>query len=354
MKLETTYENNNYPIIVEHDAIEYLDSFTKDYDKVFFIIDANVYHQFSEKIDTLTKKHHAQKIIIPAGEQTKTFAQYNQTMESLLSHQLTRQTCIIALGGGATGDFAGFIAATLLRGVGFIQVPTTILAHDSSVGGKVGINSKHGKNLIGAFYRPKAVIYDLNFLETLPYTEVLSGYAEVYKHALLNGKEATQNIEAHFSSDKQLKSLNQLDYYLFKGIETKLHIVVEDEKEKGMRKFLNLGHTFGHAVEYEHKIPHGHAVMIGILYQFIVANQMLHTEYDIQHFINYLQCLNYPLEIIPKLNFEGTYQFMLLDKKNNSEGIQMVLLQDWGSPIVLHVDKTRHLKAFNQLQSYFR
>ena len=82
-----------------------------------------------------------------------------------------------------------------------------------------------------------------------------------------------------------------------------------------MRKFLNLGHTFGHAVEYEHKIPHGHAVMIGILYQFIVANQMLHTEYDIQHFINYLQCLNYPLEIIPKLNFEDTYQFMLLDKK---------------------------------------
>ncbi|MCE3398372.1 3-dehydroquinate synthase, partial [Staphylococcus aureus] len=113
-------------------------------------------------------------------------------------------------------------------------------------------------------------------------------------------------------------------------------------------------HTFGHAVEYEHKIPHGHAVMIGILYQFIVANEMLHTEYDIQHFINYLQCLNYPLEIIPKLSFEDTYQFMLLDKKNNSEGIQMVLLQDWGSPIVLHVDKTRHLKAFNQLQSYFR
>ena len=159
MKLETTYENNNYPIIVEQDAIEYLDSFTKHYDKVFFIIDANVYHQFSEKIDTLTKKHHAQKIIIPAGEQTKTFGQYNQTMESLLSHQLTRQTCIIALGGGATGDFAGFIAATLLRGVGFIQVPTTILAHDSSVGGKVGINSEHGKNLICAFYRPKAVIY---------------------------------------------------------------------------------------------------------------------------------------------------------------------------------------------------
>ena len=139
----------------------------------------------------MISKHHAEHIIIPAGEQSKTFAQYQQTIESLLSKQLTRNTCIIALGGGATGDFAGFIAATLLRGVGFIQVPTTILAHDSSVGGKVGINSQHGKNLIGAFYRPNAVIYDLDFLETLPYSEILSGYAEVYKHALLNGKEAT-------------------------------------------------------------------------------------------------------------------------------------------------------------------
>lgn len=354
MKLTTTYDNNNYPIIVEHDAIDQLSDHIKDYDKIFFLVDEHVYAQFKKKINTLITTLHAQKLILPAGEQTKTFEHYHQIVEELLSQQLTRQTCIIALGGGATGDFAGFVAATLLRGVGFIQIPTTILAHDSSVGGKVGINSIHGKNLIGAFYRPNAVIYDLNFLETLPYSEILSGYAEVYKHALLNGLDAIKDIEAHFNSKEMLETLNRLDYYLYKGIETKLNIVVKDEKEKGMRKFLNLGHTFGHAVEYEHKISHGHAVMIGILYQFIVSNEILQTKYDIQHFINYLQALKYPLDIISKLNFEDTYHYMLLDKKNDSTGIQMVLLQDWGKPTVCHVDKETHLNAFKKLQSYFR
>ncbi|HEB0088770.1 TPA: 3-dehydroquinate synthase, partial [Staphylococcus aureus] len=132
-------------------------------------------------------------------------------------------------------------AATLLRGVHFIQVPTTILAHDSSVGGKVGINSKQGKNLIGAFYRPTAVIYDLDFLKTLPFEQILSGYAEVYKHALLNGESTTQEIEQHFKDREILQSLNGMDKYIAKGIETKLDIVVADEKEQGVRKFLNLG-----------------------------------------------------------------------------------------------------------------
>ncbi|MBQ0859505.1 3-dehydroquinate synthase, partial [Acinetobacter baumannii] len=127
----------------------------------------------------------------------------------------------------------------------------TILAHDSSVGGKVGINSIHGKNLIGAFYRPKAVIYDLNFLATLPYDEILSGYAEVYKHALLTGQVAVDDIEKHFSTKEKLQSLNDIDQFIFKGIKAKLNVIIKDEKEHNMRKYLNLGHTFGHAVEYK-------------------------------------------------------------------------------------------------------
>lgn len=354
MKLKTTYATDNYPIIVERHAITHLETYVKDFDKTFFIIDTHVYEKFTQKIDLLSLQLNAQSIIIPFGENTKTFKQYQQTIEELLSYQITRNTCIVAIGGGATGDFAGFIATTLLRGVGFIQVPTTILAHDSSVGGKVGINSEHGKNLIGAFYRPKAVIYDLDFLVTLPYNEILSGYAEVYKHALLNGKEATARIENNFTNQSDLESLKNLDYYLFEGIKTKLNIVVEDEKEKGTRKFLNLGHTFGHAIEYQHKIPHGHTVMIGILYQFIVANNMFNCNYDIQHFIDYMSHLNYPLNTITKLNFEDIYQYMLLDKKNNKEGIQMVLLEKLGSPLVKHVDKETHIEAFNILQAFFK
>ena len=354
MKLQTTYPSNNYPIYVEHGAIDHISTYIDQFDQSFILIDEHVNQYFADKFDDILSYENVHKVIIPAGEKTKTFEQYQETLEYILSHHVTRNTAIIAVGGGATGDFAGFIAATLLRGVHFIQVPTTILAHDSSVGGKVGINSKQGKNLIGAFYRPTAVIYDLDFLKTLPFEQILSGYAEVYKHALLNGESATQDIEQHFKDREILQSLNGMDKYIAKGIETKLDIVIADEKEQGVRKFLNLGHTFGHAVEYYHKIPHGHAVMVGIIYQFIVANHLFESNYNIQHYINYMKKLKYPLSIIKQLHFEDTYHFMLLDKKNDYNGIQMVLLKNLGKPVVTHVDKDTLLSAFEELQSYFK
>ena len=200
MELTTTYDTNNYPIIVEHGAFQYLSSVTDDYDKIFVIIN-----------DYVTAQH-AIKITIPAGERTKSFDHYHQVIEQILSYQPTRETCLVAIGGGATGDFTGFLAATLLRGVHFIQVPTTILAHDSSVGGKVGINSQHGKNLIGAFHRPNAVVYDLDFLQTLPYEEVLSGYTEVYKHALLSNPYDFQSIENAFPNQSKLQSLKDIEH----------------------------------------------------------------------------------------------------------------------------------------------
>ena len=146
MELTTTYDTNNYPIIVEHGAFQYLSSVTDDYDKIFVIVDEYVDFNFKAKINDYVTAQHAIKITIPAGERTKSFDHYHQVIEQILSYQPTRETCLVAIGGGATGDFTGFLAATLLRGVHFIQVPTTILAHDSSVGGKVGINSQHGKN----------------------------------------------------------------------------------------------------------------------------------------------------------------------------------------------------------------
>jgi 3-dehydroquinate synthase len=197
MKLETTYQSNNYPIIVERNALKQLHQYLDSYKDVVLVVDAEVNQLWEDVLSFITTDYDAHKIVIPSGESTKTLAFYEETIESLLSKHLTRDTCLIAVGGGATGDFTGFLAATLLRGVDFIQVPTTILAHDSSVGGKVGINSQHGKNLIGAFYRPKAVIYDLNFLDSLPYSEVISGYAEVYKHALLNDKDAVTALESN-------------------------------------------------------------------------------------------------------------------------------------------------------------
>lgn len=354
MKLETTYQSNNYPIIVEHNAIQQLYPFLQQYKDIVLVVDAKVEEQWGETLDFITSEYDAHKLVIPSGEATKTLAYYNETIEELLSISLTRNTCLLAVGGGATGDFTGFLAATLLRGVDFIQIPTTILAHDSSVGGKVGINSKHGKNLIGAFYRPKAVIYDLNFLTSLPYSEIISGYAEVYKHALLNDKHAVQTIEEQYNSKQRLSNLVDIETYIYNGINTKLNIIIEDEKENNVRKHLNLGHTFGHAVEYKFKIPHGHAIMIGLIYQFIVSNICLNTSYNIQQFIDYLDTLDYPLALINDFDFDSLYQLMLSDKKNDDAGVQMVLLQNYGQPIVQHVDKTVLKQAFHELQTYFK
>ena len=354
MKLQTTYETNNYPIIIEHNALKDLRHYIENYKDIVLVVDTEIANKWDDTLEFITSEYDAHKLMVPSGETTKSLAYYAESIETLLSKNLTRNTCIIAVGGGATGDFAGFLASTLLRGVDFIQVPTTILAHDSSVGGKVGINSKHGKNLIGAFYRPNAVIYDLNFLSTLPYTEVLSGYAEVYKHALLNSANAVRDIEAHFYDKATLTSLNEIEYYLFKGIETKLNIIVKDEKESNVRKFLNLGHTFGHAVEYAFKIPHGHAVMIGILFQFIVSNHILNQNFNISYYINYLNSLDYPLNIINTFDFDPLYELMLRDKKNDQQGVQMVLLEGLGNPVVKHVDKSILLESFNALQTYIK
>lgn len=354
MKLETTYQSNNYPIIVERNALKQLHQYLESYKDIVLVVDAEVNQLWEDVLSFITTDYEAHKIIVPSGENTKTLSFYEETIELLLSKHLTRNTCLIAVGGGATGDFTGFLAATLLRGVDFIQVPTTILAHDSSVGGKVGINSKHGKNLIGAFYRPTAVIYDLNFLDSLPYSEVISGYAEVYKHALLNNKSAVTELEKQYTNSDNLHQLTDIDYYIYKGIETKLNIIIQDEKESNVRKYLNLGHTFGHAVEYYHKIPHGHAIMIGLIYQFIVSNQQLNSNFDITHFINYLYALDYPLNIIKDFDFSILYDLMLSDKKNDIEGVQMVLLEDFGKPVVQHVNREVHEQAFEALQSYFK
>ncbi|MCE5038085.1 3-dehydroquinate synthase [Staphylococcus auricularis] len=348
MKLETTYTSDNYPIIIEHGALDYVKDKTKAYKHVIFVIDETVSNYWQSKLDPVINHLDGHQLIVPSGEQIKTLEFYTQTIEQLLSLQLTRSTCLVAVGGGATGDFTGFLAATLLRGVDFIQVPTTILAHDSSVGGKVGINSQHGKNLIGAFYRPTAVYYDLDFLNSLSYEQVLSGYAEVYKHALLNGETETQAIEQHFDNQQHLASLRGLDHYLFKGIETKLAIIVQDETEQNQRKYLNLGHTFGHAIEYHYKLPHGHAVAIGIIYQFIVANLMLGTQYDTQHYIDYLNRLGYPVRNVATYDFETILSLMMKDKKNDHYGVQMVLLKGLGEPGVYHVPNHILQQAFEQ------
>lgn len=219
-------------------------------------------------------------IVLPAGEATKSYAHLAELCDRLLAAGIERRDMIIAFGGGVIGDLAGFAAAILRRGVDFIQIPTTLLAQvDSSVGGKTGINSPHGKNLIGAFHQPRAVLIDIALLDTLPSRELAAGYAEVAKYGLLGDAPFFSWLETNapsiFAGDAQSRIRA-----VSKSCEMKAAIVAEDETETGVRALLNLGHTFGHALEaatgYSNRLLHGEGVAIGMAQAFRFSERLGH------------------------------------------------------------------------------
>lgn len=213
----------------------------------------------------------AESIILPPGEQTKSFAELEELLNKLLSIRPDRNVVLVALGGGVIGDITGFAASILLRGVNFVQIPTTLLAMvDSSVGGKTGINTKFGKNLVGSFYQPKLVIADIDTLDTLPSREFGAGYAEMVKYGLINSPEFFATLE---SKGRKI-GIEEIAICC----ESKAEIVSADEKEAGQRALLNLGHTFGHALEtetgYSDKLLHGEAVAIGMVMAFSFSDRL--------------------------------------------------------------------------------
>ncbi|MBK0398428.1 3-dehydroquinate synthase [Limibaculum sp. M0105] len=220
----------------------------------------------------------SEAVILPPGEATKSMANVTLVVERLLGLKVERDDLVIALGGGVIGDLAGFAAAILRRGVGFVQVPTTLLAQvDSSVGGKTGVNSPHGKNLIGAFHQPRLVLADIDILATLPPREFLAGYAEVVKYGLLGDAAFFDWLEAHGSALRDGDTLARL-HAVRRSCEMKADIVARDEHERGDRALLNLGHTFGHALEaatgYSARLLHGEGVAIGMALAFEVSARM--------------------------------------------------------------------------------
>lgn len=217
-------------------------------------------------------------LVLPPGEATKSMARLTQTVEWLLDHKIERDDLIVAFGGGVIGDLAGFAAAVLRRGIGFVQVPTTLLAQvDSSVGGKTGVNAPQGKNLIGAFHQPRLVLADTDVLTSLPRRDFLAGYAEVAKYGLLGDADffawLEQNGPAMLAGDSaaQIRAVRR-------SCEMKARIVARDEYERGDRALLNLGHTFGHALEaatgYSDRLLHGEGVAIGMALAFDVSARM--------------------------------------------------------------------------------
>jgi 3-dehydroquinate synthase len=212
------------------------------------------------------------QVALPPGEGTKDFAHLQQLTDALLDRRIERRTMLVALGGGVIGDLTGVAAALVLRGIDFVQIPTTLLAQvDSSVGGKTGINTRHGKNLIGAFHQPRLVLADTSVLDTLPRRELLAGYAEVVKYGLLGDAPFFDWLEANGSAVLD-RDGPERRHAVAHSCRMKARIVASDERETGDRALLNLGHTFGHAFEselgYGPEMLHGEAVAIGMIMAF--------------------------------------------------------------------------------------
>ncbi|MFK5976506.1 MAG: 3-dehydroquinate synthase [Sulfurovum sp.] len=279
-------------------------------------------------------------ITLKDGEKYKTLATVEDILNQCFAYRLDRKSILIALGGGVIGDMTGFTASLYQRGIDFIQIPTTLLSQvDASVGGKTGVNNSYGKNLIGAFYQPKAVYIDPSFLSTLPPREFSAGIAEIVKMAVMFDKDYFEYLQnADFSDSDALREV------IKKSVELKAWVVNQDEKEAGIRAVLNYGHTFGHIIENETrytKYLHGEAVAIGMVMANALAIELgLFTNYEADEVKALLEKSSLPTDYIIK-DVDSFYEHFFLDKKSDREGIKFILPNGMGNhKIVSNIDET--------------
>ncbi|WP_188631501.1 3-dehydroquinate synthase [Lentibacillus kapialis] len=350
---ETTIKaaSHSYPVYIgenlRHQTAQY---FHKDYSSILIITDETVADCYLSDVKNSLAHENVFSYVIQAGEKAKSIDTFYQLHTQAIECGLDRQSLMIALGGGVVGDVAGFAAATFMRGIDFIQMPTTILAHDSSVGGKVAINHEQGKNMIGSFYAPAGVIYDVQTLHSLPDHEIRSGYAELLKEALLADVDLYQLL---ISNDLSVLSSQDLSYKLQRGIEIKAGIVEIDERESGIRKHLNLGHTLGHALEsllgYGYQ-THGELVALGLLFAFRVSEKKFTPELPFEQLYTWLKRNGYPLNM-PFIKPEEILAKMKKDKKTLRTEIQMVLLKSMAQPVLMEINDESLLEYLEDFQT---
>ncbi|MCS1350994.1 3-dehydroquinate synthase [Mechercharimyces sp. CAU 1602] len=269
--------------------------------------------------------------VVPAGESSKSLHVWEQLLSCFIEFGLDRQSVVLALGGGMVGDLAGFAAASYMRGISFVQLPTTILAHDSSVGGKVGVNHAQGKNLIGAFHQPEMVVYDTVTLHSLPQRQVRSGYAEVLKHAFIWDASFYEWLHTHTHALIQMETA-PLQEALFRGCSVKAEIVASDEREQNVRAILNYGHTIGHAVEsYSHyNLTHGEAVAIGMVGAAMLAEELAVGESIVAETEALLRAFSLPIRIPGEWELDALLSLLKHDKKRKHDKYVFILPRSIG------------------------
>jgi len=339
-KLNLNLGEKSYPIYIGGNLLSQADYLTKHItgNQVMIVSNTTVAPLYIDKVKSLLTDFEVCEVILPDGEQYKSLDRVNQIFTNLLENRFDRSSTLIALGGGVVGDMTGFAAASYQRGVNFIQIPTTLLSQvDSSVGGKTGVNHPLGKNMIGAFYQPKAVIIDVDTLDTLPNREFSAGMAEVIKYGLLGNENFLSFIEKNVDSLMNKEKSTVIDA-IYQSCKDKANIVAEDELEAGKRALLNLGHTFGHAIEnsmgYGNYL-HGEAISIGMYMAAVMSEKEgFIDQSQVSRVKSILENCELPTRLTGKINFSDFSKSMSVDKKVLKGKIRLVLLKPIGAAFV--------------------
>ncbi|MGC8861988.1 MAG: 3-dehydroquinate synthase [Armatimonadota bacterium] len=290
-------------------------------------------------------------VVVPPGERSKTLTTVRRIYDALVDLKMDRSGAIVALGGGVVGDLAGFAAATYMRGVDFYQVPTTLLAQvDASVGGKTGVDLSQGKNLVGAFHQPRAVVIDTSTLETLPARELRCGLAEVVKHGIIYDRQFFRYLEEH-AADLLARRNDVLEKAIIRSVEIKRDVVQADERESNLRAILNCGHTVGHAVEAATgygRYRHGEAVAIGLVAEAAIAEREGYAEEAVAEPIaQLLSKLRLPVRVDQSVDIEPVIHAIELDKKARGGQIRAALPVRIGACRVFAVSREALVRFWN-------
>ena len=350
-ELSVDLGDRSYPIFIGSGLLQqsrYLTPYIKG-KQVVIVSNETVAPLYMDQLTETLAGYDLLKVILPDGEAFKTLETLNTIFDDLLKARHTRKTTLIALGGGVIGDMTGFAAACYQRGVDFIQVPTTVLSQvDSSVGGKTGVNHALGKNMIGAFYQPNVVVIDTDTLQTLPDRELSAGIAEVIKYGLICDKSfyewLTANIDRLMNRD-----VEALSYAIHRSCQDKAHVVEQDEKESDIRAILNLGHTFGHAIETHMGYGvwlHGEAVAAGMVMAADLSCRLGNiTQVEVDALVALLQRADLPVAPPAEMSPDDFMALMSVDKKVLDGQLRLVLLESIGHAVVDDSFDTTALQA---------